>query len=461
MAAPLFSIIIPLEFHRGQWERCWQGWQAQTLPRSEFEIILVVPPGFAQRADLDQFAPAARLEYSQHAHDIGLCADGAKAAHGTYLFFTESHCWPEPDVLDLCRAAIAKHPRWAGFSCKSVRSCHNRLSDVEADMYEADIAFAQEHHPWRQILDQCFVTTRDAYFTCAGLEPALGHFAEWALAARYAYEGYDLGYVPEAQVHHHYEGVLRPLKRFTQDFVRGEIDFFSRGPDEPGAFLLEAPSEWHCRGDFDAGLAWAILRMSLSDARRWQPRILRWLAPALFGDRFERARSAVAVAITWLALIQARLSAPREKLARRFKAHIAALIHAERLRRIATLPAAPASAVPNETGFYPQELYLDEVFRWSRAEAAIRLHAGAGPQTLRIKCLPMRSLADIGLRFYFNGRPLGSDAVSVLGDAVELQLVMPAAGTGLLGWICTPFPAEPDPRMLGLPVMGFELAQPA
>ena len=467
----LFSVIIPLEYHRDQWERCWQGWQSQTLSRSDFEIILVVPPGFPHSEQLHEFANTARLEYSRHEHDIGLCVDGAKCARGEYLFFTEAHCWPEPDVLEVCLRAIGKHPRWVGFSCRSVRTCRNRLSEVEADMYEADFAFAMANHPWRQILDQCFVTRRAEYFICGGLDPQLGHFAEWALAARYAYEGYDLGYLPEARVHHYYEGAIGVLKAFTQDFVRGEIDYFNRGTEEPGRFLLEAPTEWDCRGDFDAGLARAVLRMSLSDAlqrQRWEPRILRWLAPALFGDLIERARSAVAVAGTRLALAYAVMLATREGLARRFKDHVAALIHDERLRRVAAmakLPATPSSrrdeTVMSETGFYRQELYLDEAFRWSKTEAAIRLRADAGRQTLRIKCLPVRSLSDdIGLRFHFDGRPLDQGAVVVVGDAIELQLIMPSSGTALLGWICMPFPAKPDPRTLGLPVMGFELAQP-
>jgi hypothetical protein len=49
---PLFSIIIPLEYHRGQWDRAWQGWQSQTLDRASFEIILVVPPDFPDRNKL-------------------------------------------------------------------------------------------------------------------------------------------------------------------------------------------------------------------------------------------------------------------------------------------------------------------------------------------------------------------------------------------------------------------------
>ena len=52
--APLFSIIIPLECHRGQWERCWQGWQSQTLDKADFEIILVVPPNFPEQDKLSE-----------------------------------------------------------------------------------------------------------------------------------------------------------------------------------------------------------------------------------------------------------------------------------------------------------------------------------------------------------------------------------------------------------------------
>ena len=41
--APLFSVVIPFEFHRGQWERCMMAWMAQTFERSRYEVILMVP----------------------------------------------------------------------------------------------------------------------------------------------------------------------------------------------------------------------------------------------------------------------------------------------------------------------------------------------------------------------------------------------------------------------------------
>src|SRR5689334_4494713 len=137
--SPLFSIIIPLEFHRGQWEQSWLGWTSQTADKSLYEIILVMPPNFTAREELVALAgDAARIEQAGVAHDIGLCAFGAEKARGRYLFFTESHCRPEPDVIELCIRAIDAHPDWTGFSCRSVPICHNRLSVAEAAIYQAD-----------------------------------------------------------------------------------------------------------------------------------------------------------------------------------------------------------------------------------------------------------------------------------------------------------------------------------
>ena len=61
-------------------------------------------------------SPQDRLEYFDADHDIDLLAAGAARARGQYLFFTESHCWPEPDILDRCLKTFTAHPEWAGFS---------------------------------------------------------------------------------------------------------------------------------------------------------------------------------------------------------------------------------------------------------------------------------------------------------------------------------------------------------
>jgi hypothetical protein len=86
MTPPLFSVIVPLEYHRGQWEQCLLGWQAQTAPKSQYETILVVPSDFPEQEKLRALlGPRDRLEYSTEQHDISLC--GAARANGQFVLY--------------------------------------------------------------------------------------------------------------------------------------------------------------------------------------------------------------------------------------------------------------------------------------------------------------------------------------------------------------------------------------
>jgi hypothetical protein len=479
--APLFSIIIPLEWHRGLWERAWQGWQSQTLDRSDFEIIMVIPPNFPHRDRLSTLAATCRLEYSQQSHDIGLCAEGAARARGKFLFFTESHCWPEPDVLEKSLRAFSDHADWAAFSCKSIRISHNRLSEVEADMYEADIEYGMKIHPWRKILDQCFVTRREAYEDCGGLRPEFGHFSEWVLAASYFDRGHRIGYLPDARIHHYYAGSLAELKTFTLDFVEGEIRYLGGERTGPRCNNLEMPPELICQDNFDREMARAILRMIARDIRlsqrsgdRWKrlPALARWVAPAISGDGIARGVAAAGTLHACIATRLAQMAGSREMLRLCFRRYVEALIRyqrlnsirAERRRRGAGRPdaitgSAIRAAVEAETGFYPQEQYQGSLFRWSETVAAIRFRADAGCHCIRIRCAPVRDLSEgIDLRFYLDEQRLPNAAISAGADVFEIRIELPRSGMFRLGWICNPFQARADPRRLGLPVMAVALA---
>ena len=226
-APPLFSVIVPLAFHRDKWESCLDAWcRTQTLSRALYEVIVVVPPVFPTAA-LAQVAarlgPQDRLERLDASHDVALCARGALISRGKYLFFTEAHCWPEPDALERCFQLLGEHVDWSAFSGRTVPVTHNRLSEAESEFYGAEIEYGMLVHPWRKILDQCFVTRREAYFKNGGFEFELGHTAEWVLAANYFASGDRIGYAPEVRVHHFNSGRLAELREFTLDFVDGEM----------------------------------------------------------------------------------------------------------------------------------------------------------------------------------------------------------------------------------------------
>ena len=480
MTTPLFSVIVPLEFHRGQWERCWLAWQAQTLHKSQYEMILVVPPDFPEQKKLAALlGPEDRLEYSTERHDIGLCAVGAERAHGQFLFFTESHCWPEPDVLEKCLHVFTTHPEWAAFSCRSIPVTHNRLSRAEADMYQADIEYGLKVHPWRKVLDQCFVTRRDSYEECDRFKPEFGHFAEWVLAADYFELGHKIGYVPEIHLHHYNSGQLSELRIFTRDFIIGEMRYFAKGPHEPREHLLEVPPQWICQGSWDRRLAQSLLRIAMHEmlspsaaCPRW-PRmftrtLVRWLMPAIVGEGATRAGTAIKVCWALAVVHLACLVGSRARLSAAFRTYVAALIDHQRLECIKsehrsqakTAPPLHASSTsslnvfaPENAGFYPIEIFQKDSFRWSETAAIMPTWLPAGQHRICIECLPVRSLMHgADLRFYFNERPLSTREVSIGLDTIEIKLDLVQSRHSTLAWTCRPFPATGDRRWLGLPV---------
>jgi hypothetical protein len=146
-----FSVIIPLELHHGQAERCLIGWiQGQTYPRDRYEVLAVAPADAPARAlhTWESFLTARdRLLRCADRHDMALYMVGAQAANGRTLFFTESHCWPAPDALATAEQVLDGRSDWAGFSGRSVRSTHNQPSIAEADAYESDVAATVRRYP--------------------------------------------------------------------------------------------------------------------------------------------------------------------------------------------------------------------------------------------------------------------------------------------------------------------------
>ena len=470
--SPLFSIIIPLEFHRGQWEQSWLGWTSQTADQSLYEIILVVPPDFTAREELTALAGGrARLEFTNSDHDIGLCAFGAAKARGRYLFFTESHCRPEPDVIDLCIRAIDAHPDWAGFSCRSVPICLNCLAEAEAAMYQADIEFGMTQHPWRKVLDQCFVTRRDVYEECGGLRAELGHFAEWVLAAGYFARGYSIGYLEDARFHHYYAGRIGELKAFTLDFVQGEIRYLSEARHDPGSELLEIPVEWSERGNYDASLARhalnALVRYSLS-GRGWKRpdeklhAFWRWAGPALLGDLRARAAARLAVAHARTVLAVLTVVGSSEAIAGGMKCYIASLIRLQRLDciRRARRPAAGllGDHVVAQLGFHAVESSVGHTFRWSEPQAAVRITGARGRNTVCIQSPALRApLEKIGAHFYLDGARVDPAAIAIGCDSYTLSLDLPPSGIATLAWACPVLRGVGDARRLGLSIVAIEI----
>lgn len=476
---PMFSVIVPLEFHRGQARTCLEGWaRHQTYPRDRYEILLAAPHTHPAD-DLDSLrailTPHDRVLVLPDRHDMPLVAEAARQAKGDALFFTESHCWPEPDTLREASAVLGAHAEWAGFSGRSRRVTHNRLSVVEADLYEADIAYGMQHSTWRRILDQCFVVRREAYFAAGGFDASLGHFAEWMLAARFHRAGLAVGYAPNVVIHHYYIGEIGDWRDFTRDFVRGEMRAYDRGDAVPFADLFDPVPEWQMRSNWDRRAARRMLRLIARDVGRHRPQavdrdedlsdaitsVVRWWPVACGSARIAGARSRLAEVRLAIA---ARLGTSRQ-IRRTMLETFRQMVHAERLRCLAARglrdggPSLGRGAwnAADETGdavvgLHAVERWNGLDFRWSEPAAMASLPLDPGQYEVIVQWLPIRPAGRPARpRFYVNERAVG-DGLDVRALNARFAITVPAAGQARIGWVSEPLGEPRDPRRLGLPI---------
>jgi hypothetical protein len=481
-ATTLVSVLIPLEEHRNLAERSLRAWCVeQTLNRDRYEVIVVAPRDApARRLDAIRrlLGKHDRLVITTARHDVRQVTEAAELARGELLFFSESHVWPEPDVLERCIERMDERPDWSALICGLKRVTVNRLGDVEADMYERDFWSGSSELRWRNINDACLCTRRAAYFDVGGFDAGLGHFAEWVFAARYATAGFVVGHCPDIEMWHLYPGDVATLRHFTEDFTKGEIAYLARDPADRDETFIEAPIEWSSRGERRADLARHIVAMVAAETRRalierrpanldWR-HALTWLPVVVFGGALTRARAEIDVIIARAGLIAATRFQPRPALAVAFERYVSAIIRRARLRSTdafckqsrwtesGELWSAFPEMAGNAAGLHAPEEYEDVLFSWSEPAAVVAIDLGPGRYCIHVNTLQVQ-LADEMRKpeFYVNGKPIPDERIALDENVMSFSIDVPSSEKSWLGWICSQTSAPGDLRQLGLPVVSL------
>lgn len=472
-----FSVIIPLEFHRGQVETCLRRWsREQMYDRDQYEIIAV-----GCRASLNDeicaffkslLGSRDRLLLFDEPHDIALCAHGADEAQGEILFFTESHCLPEPDILQLTDETLAQHPEWSGFSCFSNPITHNPLSMVEAEMYNSDITYSMEQNSWRKVLDQCFAVWADAYHVSGGLRPQFGHFAEWLLSAQLHIKGYQIGYAPHIKINHYYSGEIRELLAFTTDFTKGEMTLHSDFQDDPCYPYFPAPEEWRLRyqsTDLSRTQLFHVLQNTSGLAARKE--ILQ--AASARASFIPPIPLVTAYARFWLAqtgmFFGWAFRVEKTRLHRLFVHLIDATVRLERARYMARWMKEQKQRQPSNCpsltlephtadtfygiGIYTLETWQGRPFRWLEPAGMLETSLIPGTYCLSLEWLPIEHVHDLTL--YLNEQPLQIQAE--LHKATSQPFEIRSSKPVRLAWTCQRIAAPNDARLLGIPLLNLSI----
>lgn len=218
-AAPRIAVVIPHYQDLENLGRCLDCLSRQTLPATDFEVIIADNNSACGLAAVEAVAQGrarvilAREQGAGSARNAGVAASASE-----FIAFTDSDCRPEPGFLEAGVAALARDDIVGG--CVRVDT-DDPASLTPSEAYEKIFAFKNE----RYIREKSFSVTA-ALFVSRRVFDAVGPFRngvsedyEWCVRA--VGLGYRLGYAPDALVGHparrNWAELRKKWRRLTQE----------------------------------------------------------------------------------------------------------------------------------------------------------------------------------------------------------------------------------------------------
>lgn len=248
MKAASISIVIPTRDRPGALDICLGALAEQTLPRDQFEVIVVDDGGVVELGDIvDRHRGPLRILLNRRAHAGPAAARnaGAEAARGEVLAFTDDDCLPEADWLATITAAVERSAESmvGGRTVNALVSnrCSEASQSVITHMYEDGL---------RRTGELPFVTSNnlaldhELFDTLGGFDASFPEAAaeDRDLSARCTASGGSLVYEPAALVRHAHPLDARSLLRQYVAYGRGARLLSRTRPDGHAAPGTRSPS---------------------------------------------------------------------------------------------------------------------------------------------------------------------------------------------------------------------------
>jgi len=220
---PTISVIIPAYNASGTIGACLDALERQTIPREEYEII-VVDDGSTDDTRAAARRPDVAVLTQAHQGQAAARNLGVQSSRGDLLFFTDADCMPSPDWLEQMRAAF-DDPRVDGV--KGVYRTRQRAIVARFVQLEYEDKYDRLYR--RETID--FVDTYSAGYrrrpfeAIGGFDPTMCPAEDQELSFRMAAHGARLVFRPSAVVEHLHAASLRAYarKKFRGGFAKFRV----------------------------------------------------------------------------------------------------------------------------------------------------------------------------------------------------------------------------------------------
>jgi glycosyltransferase involved in cell wall biosynthesis len=199
--ALLVSVIVPVWNNARQLETCLHALSRQTLPRQQFEIIVVDNGSTDDTLVRARSLPDVTVISEPRAGSYIARNSGARIARGEYLAFTDSDCVPDPKWLEAATDA-ARANASAGLLLGPIR-LFDETGDGSRVYHDYETLFSFPQDP---VKGNCatanWMSPKALILGLGGFEEETKSLADKGMAMRIKEAGKALVFVPEMVVHH-------------------------------------------------------------------------------------------------------------------------------------------------------------------------------------------------------------------------------------------------------------------
>lgn len=259
---PRVSVVVPALNARATIGACLAALERQTMPRQQYEVMVVDDGSRDGTADLAR-AQGARVVRLEHTSGPGAARNaGIRAARGALVVFTDSDCEPCEDFLEQLVQPLEDDPvvgATKGTYLTRQRPLVARFVQLE---YEERYRHTRRHR-WIDFVDTyaaCF--RREDLLRVGGFDTRLRQCQDQELSFRMAAAGIKIRFVDNARTYHRHADRVSVYLRKKYRIARWKVDVLRQHPQKivsdshtPQGLKLEIAAAFAALGAAVAALA--------------------------------------------------------------------------------------------------------------------------------------------------------------------------------------------------------------